>query len=133
MRRYAVLFPMICGTLLWAQAPIPRPYAFAGGESMGGGFAPFAAVGGAGFHIESKRFLADANGWYDNGRKVDDNDQPNPKGHERGLVGAAYYRLPGTWWFGAGVRWSELSTTNYRKSSWEPTLGGSKDYFRNHC
>jgi hypothetical protein len=100
---------------------------------MGGGYAPFAEVGGAGFRIDSKHFLVDADGQYDNGRKVNDNDQPNPKGHNRGLVGSAYYRLPSAWSFGVGVRWSELSTTNYRKSSWAPTFGGSKDYFRHHC
>ena len=133
MRWCAVLFQLICGTLLFAQDLIPRPYVFAGGESMGGGYAPFAAVGGAGFRIDSKRLLLDANGQYDNGRKVNDNDQPNPNGHDRGLVGSAYFRLPAAWSFGAGVRWSELSTTNYRKSSWAPTIGGSKDYFRHHC
>ena len=100
---------------------------------MGGGYTPFAEVGGAGLRIDSKHFLMDANGQYDNGRKVNDNDQPNPSGHERGLVGSAYYRLPGAWSFGAGVRWSELSTANYRKSSWAPTIGGSKDYYRHHC
>ncbi len=133
MRRYAVLFPLICGTLLLAQDLIPRPYAFAGAESMGGGYAPFAALGGAGLRLDSKRFLLDANGQYDNGRKVNDNDQPNPKGHDRALVGSAYYRFPAAWSFGVGVRWSELSTTNYKKSSWAPTFGGSKDYFHNHC
>lgn len=100
---------------------------------MGGGYAPFAEVGGAGLRIDSKHFLVDADGQYDSGRKVNDNDQPNPSGHERGLVGSAYYRLPGAWSFGAGIRWSELATTNYRKSSWAPTIGGSKDYFRHHC
>jgi hypothetical protein len=100
---------------------------------MGGGYAPFAAVGGAGFRIDSHRFLLDASGQYDNGHKVNDNDQPNPKGHNRGLVGSAYYRLPSGWSFGAGARWSELSTTNYKKSSWEPTFGGRKDYFHKHC
>jgi len=100
---------------------------------MGGGYARFAEVGGAGFRIDAKRFLLDVSGQYDSGRKVNDNDQPNPKGHERGLVGSVYYRLPASWSVGAGVRWSELSTTNYRKSSWAPTIGGSKDYFRHHC
>jgi hypothetical protein len=133
MRRYSVLLTLICGSMLYAQNLVPRPYAFAGGESMGGGYSPFAAIGGGGFRIDSKRFLLDANGWYDNGRKVNDNDQPNPNGHDRGLVGSAYYRLPSGWSFGAGVRWSELSTTNYTKRHWEPTFGASKDYFRHRC
>ena len=100
---------------------------------MGGGYAPLAAVGGAGFRIDSHRFLLDASGQYDNGHKVNDNNQPNANGHNRGLVGSAYYRLPSGWSFGAGARWSELSTTNYKKSSWEPTFGGRKDYFHKHC
>jgi hypothetical protein len=100
---------------------------------MGGGYASFAAIGGGGFRIDSHRLLLDASGQYDNGRKVNDNDQPNPKGHNRRLLASAYYRLPSGWSFGAGVRWSELSTTNYKKSSWEPALGGSKDYFHQHC
>lgn len=133
MRRYSVLLPLICGSLLYAQNLLPRPYAFAGGESMGGGFAPLAAIAGGGLRIDSKCFLLDAEGQYDNGHKVNDNNQPNPKGHNRRLVGSAYYRLPSGWSFGAGVRWNQLSTTNYAKSSWEPTFGGSRDYFRKHC
>jgi hypothetical protein len=119
---------LILGSAVCAQDMIPRPYAFIGGEGMGGGYAPFAAIGGGGFRIDSDRLVVDAQAWYDNGHKVNDNDQPNPSGHDRGLVSAAYYRLPSGWTFGAGARWSELSTTNYKKSSWEPTFGGSWDY-----
>jgi hypothetical protein len=128
-----ILLVLICGSPLFAQDLIPRPYAFAGGEGMGGGYAPFAVIGGGGFRIDSNRFVLDANSWYDNGHKVNDNVQPNPNGHDRGLVGSAYYRLPSGWSFGAGARWSELSTTNYKKSSWEPTFGGSKDFFNGNC
>jgi hypothetical protein len=133
MRCYFVLLTLICASLLSAQDLVPRPYAFAGGKSMGGGYAPLAAIGGGGIRIDSRHCLLDAEGQYDTGHKVNDNDQPNPNGHNRRLVGSAYYRLPSGWSFGAGVRWSQLSTTNYTKSSWAPTFGGSKDYFHNRC
>lgn len=100
---------------------------------MGGGYTPVALVGGAGLRIDSRRLLLDTNASYDNGRKTNDNDQPNPKGRDRGLNGSAYYRLSSGWSFGAGARWSELSTTNYHKSAWRPVFGGSKDYFHKRC
>jgi hypothetical protein len=133
VRRYSFLFTLICGSLLQGQGIVPHPYAFAGPKQMGGGYAPFALVGGGGVRIDSTHFQLDGNGWYDTGRKTNDNDQPNPKGRDRGLAGAAYYRLPAGWAFGAGARWNELSTTNYHKSAVHPTFGGSKDYFRSGC
>ena len=109
---------------------VPTP---CGAKADGWRARPFALIGGAGFRIDSNRFLLDADAWYDNGRKTDDDDQPNPKGRDRGLDGSAYYRLPAGWSFGAGARWNELSTTNYRKSALHPIFGGSKDYFRGGC
>lgn len=112
---------------------LPRPYVYAGGEGMGGGYAPFALLGGAGIRVDSTHFLLDANANYDNAHKTNDNDQPNPKGHDRGLVGSMYFRLPSGWAFGGGARWSQLSTTNYTKSVWRPTFGGSRDFFVSQC
>jgi hypothetical protein len=112
---------------------IPRPFFYAGAGLMGGGYAPLAAGAGGGLRIDSRRLLASAEGSYDNGRKTDDGDQPNPKGHDRGLDGAAYFRLSSGWFLGAGARWSQLSTTNYTKTGWRPTLGGGKDYFHRKC
>ena len=133
MRRYSFFLTLVLGSWLHAQDLVPRPYGFAGPKQMGGGYAPFAVVGGAGVRIDSKHFLLDANAWYDTGHKTNDNDQPNPKGRDRGLAGSVYYRLPAGWSFGAGARWNELSTTNYHKSAMHPTFGGSKDYFRRGC
>ena len=80
MRRYSVLLTLICGSLLSrARTLVPRPYTFVGPKQMGAGYAPFAFIGGAGARIDSRRFLLDANAWYDNGRKTDDNDQPNQR------------------------------------------------------
>jgi hypothetical protein len=113
---------------------IPHPFVFAGPEGMGGGYAPFALLGGAGLRIDGTHFILDTSASYDNGHKTNDGTQPNPKGHDRGLAGSAYYRLASGWFLGAGARWSELSTTNYTKGAWRPTFGGGKDFFYNsHC
>jgi hypothetical protein len=111
----------------------PRPFAYTGLGLMGGGYSPLAAEAGAGLRIDSQHFLASAEGTYDNGHKTNDNDQPNPNGHDRGLIGLADFRLSSGWFFGAGVRWSELLTSNYTKSAWRPTFGGGKDYFHRTC
>lgn len=112
---------------------LPRPYVFVGPEGMGGGYAPLAFEEGVGLRLDTKHFLADTTAWYDNAHKVNDNDQPNPSGHDRGLTGAMYYRLSSGWAFGGGARWNELVTTNYYKSAWRPTFGGSKDLIWGAC
>jgi hypothetical protein len=111
----------------------PRPFFYAGAAIMGGGYAPLAGEAGAGLRIDSQHFLVSAEGTYDNGHKTNDNDQPNPSGHDRGLIGLADFRLSSGWFFGAGARWSELSTSKYTKSAWRPTFGGGKDYFHRTC
>jgi hypothetical protein len=108
---------------------LPRPFVYAGPGFMPGGYAPLAALGGVGLRIDARRLLMNFEGSYDNGHKVNDNDQPNPKGHDRGLAGSVYYRLSSGWFLGAGGRWSQLSTTKYTKTGARPTFGGGKDYF----
>ena len=105
---------------------VPRPFAYAGAGLMGGGYSPLAAEAGGGLRIDSQHFLASAEAWYDNGHKTDDGDQPNPSGHDRGLVGDAYFRFSSGWFAGAGARWNQLSTTNYTKSGWRPTLAEAR-------
>jgi hypothetical protein len=56
-----------------------------------------------GLRVDSRHFPAFAEGSWDNGRKRNDGDQPNPKGHDRGLDGAAYFRFASGWYFGAGA------------------------------
>jgi hypothetical protein len=96
---------------------------------MGSGYAPFAALGGAGIRIDSSHFILDTYAWYDNDHKSE-RGKPNPKGHDRGLVDNMYYRLPSGWAFGGGTCWSQHSTSNYTKSSWRSKFGGSKDALR---
>ena len=112
---------------------LPRPFVFAGAGLMGGGYAPLAADFGAGLRYDFRHLLVNFEGTYDNGHKVNDNTQPNPKGHDRALVGQAYYRMSSGWFFGAGGRWGQLSTTNYTKTNQRATFGGGKDYFHKNC
>jgi len=88
MRHYLLLIMLVCGSALHAQNLFPRPYAYFGPEGMGGGYSPIAFLAGAGFRIDSKSFIFDANANYDNGHKTNDNTGINEKGHDRGLAGS---------------------------------------------
>jgi hypothetical protein len=122
--------------------PIPRPYLYLGPSLMPGGYATFAYRLEGGIDLESKRAIVHAAGAYDNGSKTNDNDQPNPKGHDRYLEGQAYYQLPRMrfvaewltdWFAGPGYLWSQLSTTNYTKGANRPEFGGGVDIITYGC
>jgi hypothetical protein len=117
---------------------VPHPYVYLGASLMGGGYGPVAGRAEAGINVEGTQVLFRALGAYDNGRKTNDGDQPNPKGHDRYLEGALYFRPAlASWWnglfFGGGYRWSQLSTTNYTKGGSRYELGGGYDWARRVC
>lgn len=117
---------------------IPRPYVYFGPSLMGGGYAPVTVRSEAGINLEATHIVFRVLGAYDNGHKVNDNDQPNPNGHDRYLDSAVYYRLASKGWsgnlyFGGGYTWSELSTTNYSKGAGRYQLGGGYDWSRRAC
>ncbi len=118
--------------------PIPTPFLYLGPSLMGGGYATFAYRIEGGLNMEATHAILRAMAAYDDGRKVDDNDQPNPKGHDRYLNGALYFRPARAGWtrmlyFGAGYRWDQLSTTNYTKGGGRYQIGGGYDWFRRSC
>jgi hypothetical protein len=113
--------------------PIPHPYVSFGPSVMGGGYAPFAYRAEAGFDLESSHAMFRALGAYDNGHKIDDNDQPNPDGHDRYLEGAAYFRARRGWFAGGGWTWSRLYTTKYAKGGGHPEIGGGYDLALHSC
>jgi hypothetical protein len=117
----------------WLTKPVPHPFVDVGPSLMGGGYATFAYHVGGGIDIESTHVIVRAMVAYDNGRKVNDNDQPNPNGHDRYLDGALYYRLPDNIYFGGGYTWSQLSTTNYTKGGGRYEIGGGYDLFLRSC
>jgi hypothetical protein len=114
----------------------PRLYIDFGGSVMPGGYAALAGFGRVGFEVENRSLVADAFAAYDNGHKVNDNDQPNQKGHDRYLHGAVYWRLRElshpNWFLGVGYRWNQLSTTNYTKGGSRPEFGGGYDLYFDH-
>lgn len=121
----------------WLHNPIPHPFLYLGPSLMGGGYAPLAYRAEGGIDVESTHFMLRALGAYDNGHKTDDGDQPNPKGHDRYLDSAVYYRLNSGrsrgLYFGGGYTWGQLSTTNYTKGGGRYQIGGGYDVFLRSC
>ncbi|MFZ0958435.1 MAG: hypothetical protein WAN60_18985 [Candidatus Sulfotelmatobacter sp.] len=114
--------------------PIPHPYFYLGpSSSAGGGFGSEAYRAEVGVDVETVHVVLDAMGAYEGVRKNDDNDQPNPNGRERYLESAAYYRVARGWSVGGGLRWNQLSTTNYSKSASRPEVGGEYDLIQRPC
>jgi hypothetical protein len=117
---------------------MPHPYFFFGpSSSVGEGYARVVGRAEGGIDMESAHAIFRALGAYDTGTKINDNDQPNPNGHDRYLEGAAYYRAARGWfagWFaGAGLRWNQLSTTGYSKGGTRPEIGGGYDLMLRAC
>jgi hypothetical protein len=164
MRSFVLLFLLAVGPPAWPQSEsaelglarhgagahydredavngrlIPMPYLSVGPSFKGGlGYAEFAYRAEAGLNLEGTHLVFRALGAYDNGRKVNDNDQPNPKGHDRYLESAIYFRPARRGWsrqlyFGGGFRWNQLSTTNYTKGGSRYELGGGYDWFQRIC
>jgi len=124
---------------------IPRPYLLIGPSLGGAGYRPLALLLEVGVNVESRHFVMNADGAYDNDRKTNDNDQPNPKGHDRYLQGTIGFRPthlpealrflgdPAHWYFEAGYRWNQLSTSNYVKGMNRPQFGGAYDVVIRSC
>ena len=86
-----------------------------------------------GLRIDTSHLIWEAGASYDTARKSDDNTINNEKGHSRRLESSIYYRFHSGWFAGAGAGWTQLSTTNYSKQAFRPTIGGGKDYFHKQC
>lgn len=117
---------------------IPTPFLYLGPSVMGGGYAVFAYRVEGGLNMEATHVVFRALAAYDNGHKIDDGDQPNPKGHDRYLESGLYFRPAHPGWtrmfyFGGGYRWSQLSTTNYTKGGSRYQIGGGYDLFVRSC
>jgi len=94
----------------------PHPYLFWGPSLMGAGYSTLAYRVEGGLDAESTHCLMSARAAYDNGRQVNDGNQPNPKGHDRYLDVGIYCRIARSTFLrkvflGFGERWNELSTT----------------------
>jgi hypothetical protein len=113
-----------------ARGPItrPRPYLFSGLSLQGNGSAVLNYAVAAGLQQNTRHFIFDGYAEYTNTRKTDDNTINNHNGRTRLLYAAPRYRLLNDWFFGGGVRWNELSTTNYVKQAFRAFAGGGKDW-----
>lgn len=111
----------------------PHPFLYAGIGVNGGGYSPFSGSLGGGLRIDTKHLIWEGRAEYDNARKSNDNTLNNNSGHSRHLNSSIYYRFHGGWFAGGGAGWEELSTTNYSKQAFRPSIGGGKDYFHKQC
>lgn len=106
----------------------PRPYFFGGLQLDGNGSDVLEYLVGSGIQENTPHFLFDGYANYSNTRKSSDNTINNHSGRTRELYAAPRYRLKNGWFVGGGLRWSELSTTNYVKQGLRPFLGSGKDW-----
>ena len=111
----------------------PRPFIYGGLGLNGGGYAPMSGKVGTGLRIDQEHLIWAASAAYDNSHKSNENTIANTNGHERSLESSIYYRLNSGWFVGGGASWSQLSTTNYTKQDFHPSVGGGKDYFHQDC
>ncbi len=146
-RRAAILFPLLVGLFLVTCATAqnivsgtsiprlgwPHPFVYGGLGLNSGGYAPLSGNVGAGLRIDTNRVIWVASVAYDNAHKSNDNTINNYKGHDRGMGSSIYYRFNSGWFVGGGAGWSQLSTTNYTKQSFHPSLGGGRDYVHKEC
>jgi len=106
----------------------PRPFIYGGLGLNGGGYAPLSGKVGAGLRSDQNHLIWSASAAYDNSHKANDKTTNNTNGHERALDSSIYYRFNNGWFLGGGASWSELSTTNYTKQGFHPSVSGGKDY-----
>ena len=99
----------------------------------GEGYSPFSGGVGRGLRIDTHHLIWEGRAEYDNARKSNDNTLNNDSGHSRHLNSSIYYRFQSGWFAGRGAGWEQLSTTNYAKQAFRPSIGGGKDYFHKQC
>ena len=118
----------LAGELTLSNPYIPRPYAVTGLSINGAGYNSISEVFGGGFRVDSLRIISNVEVGYNNARKTKDGTIDNRKGHSRSAQARLFYRLPNGFYIGGGAQWEQLSTTNYSKQAWRPTLGVGKDF-----
>lgn len=99
----------------------------------GGGFQLVSGSMTGGTGMETKHLVWHVYGTFDEARKTNDGDQPNPHGNIRSLGANLFGRTSGGWLFGTEGSYAQLRTTNYDKTGWGLAVGGGKDFMELHC
>lgn len=123
-----------------SQSYIPSPYGAVGISLMPNGYSPVAVRGQVGLMENAPHFVFDGYAAIDNGKKSNDGTLNNIKGHDDYIHGFLGYRQ-GDWYFGGGMAWSQLVTSNYtkgtnffsavRQGDIRYQFGGGKDWYYN--
>jgi len=120
------------------ESYVPRPYVAGGVSLMPNGYGAVALRGQGGLYLNAKHAVCDTYVAADNGKKTNDGTENNIKGHDDYVAGFCGYKQ-GNWYFGGGMRWNELITSNYTKGTnffqavkqgdIRYQFGGGKDWF----
>lgn len=124
------------------QSYVPSPYGAVGISLMPNGYGAVAVRGQAGIMENAPHFVFDGYVAIDNGKKVNDGTLNNIKGHDDYVAGFLGYRQ-NNWYFGGGMRWNQLVTSNYtkgtnffqavRQGDIRYQFGGGKDWYYNNA
>lgn len=98
------------------ESYIPKPYVAGGLSLMPNGYGAVAERAQAGLYLNAKHAVCDTYVAIDNGKKTNDGTENNIKGHDDYLYGFCGYKT-GNYYFGGGMRWSQLVTSNYTKGT----------------
>jgi hypothetical protein len=120
---FCVLFLLL--TIGTGLGQVPQLYLYGGLSLNGTGLSPVSGTAGAGLDLETNHMLAVAETWTNSAHKQD-----SGTGYEIGTQAQLFSRTARNWYFGAGARWSEVTTSIYSKQGWHPTFGGGKDFMR---
>lgn len=110
-----------------APSWLPRPYVFVGLSLNGGGYQALSPGVGGGMLLRADKLWGEFGASYENSRKTNDGTIDNRRGRSRYLSGRLFYPWRRSLYFGGGAQWNQLSTTNYKKSSWRPAFGVGGD------
>jgi hypothetical protein len=120
------------------ESYFPRPYVSGGVSLMPNGYGAVAGRLQGGLLLNAPHAVCDTYVAIDNGKKTNDGTLNNIKGHDDYVAGFCGYKQ-GNWYFGGGMRWNELITSNYTKGTnffqavrdgdIRYQFGGGKDWF----
>ena len=123
-----------------SKSYIPSPYVSGGISLMPNGYGAVAGRGQVGLFLNAPHIVFDGYAAIDNGKKTNDGTLNNIKGHDDYVHGILAYRT-GNYYFGGGMAWSQLVTSNYtkgtnffqavRQGDIRYQFGGGKDWYYN--
>lgn len=125
MKRVLILLFLVLSTIsLFGQV---SPYVLGGLNFSNSGFQTVSGNAGGGIQLSTKHLFSDSSAVYILTRKSNDNTVDNFHAHVWQTEGTGFLRT-GKYFFGGGVQYHKLNTTNYMKQSYNPEFGGGREW-----